>query len=412
MIESIINYISVLSGGNDMVAGALTLAVSGGVGWFITTLPRTITAIVKAQLITTLTFNNTDWNKKATFNKVSAFLHELTTERGTRTLSIDSCWVEGKDIMVLTMGWGNHFFFYKNRFMWLKRAKLESSGSENLKEEITLSVLGRSHEIFRTLVEENKPDEDDNLLNFSEYKDGWSVKGKVKKQSLKSLALNPETVETFVAEVEYFLNNEEDYTELGLPYKLTMVLHGVSGSGKSSVIRSLASDYNMNLCNLPLSGMSDQTFRDALNTVPKNSLVMIEDFDSCGAVGKRQNVTGVDNTKGEDSVSESFSFLTLSGILNALDGVSSLNGTIVVLTTNCIDNIDTALLREGRVDFMTELPEIRGSVVKEHLEKLYGVNINFNLKDMSAKEISALKFKVKMDGVKLLELLKDVHENK
>lgn len=42
--------------------------------------------------------------------------------------------------------------------------------------------------------------------------------------------------------------------------------------------------------------------------------------------------------------------LTLSGILNTLDGIVSLDNKIIILTTNCIKNIDSALLRSGRVD--------------------------------------------------------------
>ena len=99
--------------------------------------------------------------------------------------------------------------------------------------------------------------------------------------------------------------------------------------------------------------------------------------------------------------------MTLSGILNALDGVSSLNNTIVVLTTNCIENIDKALLREGRVDCMIELPKIRGEVVKDHLESVYEIKIPCELTDLAAKDVNSIKFTVKDDKKKLLSLLED-----
>lgn len=47
---------------------------------------------------------------------------------------------------------------------------------------------------------------------------------------------------------------------------------------------------------------------------------------------------------------QGFSPLTLSGILNALDGVASSDGRIVFMTTNYIDRLDSALIRPGRVD--------------------------------------------------------------
>ena len=42
--------------------------------------------------------------------------------------------------------------------------------------------------------------------------------------------------------------------------------------------------------------------------------------------------------------------LTFSGLLNALDGVAGQEGKIVVMTTNCLDTLDDALVRPGRVD--------------------------------------------------------------
>ena len=43
--------------------------------------------------------------------------------------------------------------------------------------------------------------------------------------------------------------------------------------------------------------------------------------------------------------------LTLSGLLNAIDGVTSSEGRIVFMTTNYVDKLDPALIRPGRVDY-------------------------------------------------------------
>lgn len=45
--------------------------------------------------------------------------------------------------------------------------------------------------------------------------------------------------------------------------------------------------------------------------------------------------------------------LTLSGLLNALDGVSSSEERIIFMTTNYIERLDPALIRPGRVDMKT-----------------------------------------------------------
>src|SRR5207253_5983166 len=42
--------------------------------------------------------------------------------------------------------------------------------------------------------------------------------------------------------------------------------------------------------------------------------------------------------------------VTLSGLLNALDGVGSQEGRLLIMTTNYIERLDDALIRPGRVD--------------------------------------------------------------
>ncbi len=47
--------------------------------------------------------------------------------------------------------------------------------------------------------------------------------------------------------------------------------------------------------------------------------------------------------------------VSLSAILNAIDGVASQEGRILIMTTNHITRLDEALIRPGRVDKKIEL---------------------------------------------------------
>ncbi len=51
----------------------------------------------------------------------------------------------------------------------------------------------------------------------------------------------------------------------------------------------------------------------------------------------------------------SFSRLTFSGLLNAIDGVASSEERLVFMTTNHLARLDPALIRPGRVDLVLEL---------------------------------------------------------
>lgn len=57
----------------------------------------------------------------------------------------------------------------------------------------------------------------------------------------------------------------------------------------------------------------------------------------------------------EDSKNKAFegiTRLTLSGLLNAIDGVASAEDRILFMTTNYIEQLDEALIRPGRVDLI------------------------------------------------------------
>uniref|UniRef100_A0AAU8KVR7 AAA+ ATPase domain-containing protein n=2 Tax=root TaxID=1 RepID=A0AAU8KVR7_9VIRU len=63
--------------------------------------------------------------------------------------------------------------------------------------------------------------------------------------------------------------------------------------------------------------------------------------------------------------------LTLSALLNGLDGIVPLDETMTILTTNHPENIDKALLRKGRVDYMVEIPYLRDQEVREYIKLMF-----------------------------------------
>lgn len=84
--------------------------------------------------------------------------------------------------------------------------------------------------------------------------------------------------------------------------------------------------------------LGDDDLNQLLNCSDPNSIILIEDIDAI--------------FKGRDSVQENTrgKSITFSGLLNALDGVRSQEGRILIMTTNHKENLDRALLRPGRAD--------------------------------------------------------------
>ncbi|KAL7672313.1 hypothetical protein ACOME3_007202 [Neoechinorhynchus agilis] len=86
--------------------------------------------------------------------------------------------------------------------------------------------------------------------------------------------------------------------------------------------------------------MTDERMNLLMNCAPERSIILLEDIDAATTQTRQQH-----------SKYEGLNLLTLSGLLNSLDGVASSEGRLVFMTTNYVERLDEALTRPGRVDF-------------------------------------------------------------
>jgi chaperone BCS1 len=111
--------------------------------------------------------------------------------------------------------------------------------------------------------------------------------------------------------------------------------------GKTSLAKAIAGHMGYNICILSLNGIdSDKDLLTMCGGIPDNVVLLIEDVDA-------YNVNREGNNEG----------ITLSGLLNAVDGVTAKNGCVTIMTTNHPDRLDKALIRKGRTDVHLELAD-------------------------------------------------------
>lgn len=72
--------------------------------------------------------------------------------------------------------------------------------------------------------------------------------------------------------------------------------------------------------------------------------------------------------------------LTLSGILNVLDGVLEINGAVIVMTTNHPDKLDEAFKRPGRITLSIEMKKMLANEANKMVKAKYGVELD-NIRD-------------------------------
>lgn len=396
---------------NPVVAGAVSLWGLAVMTWFAKSIPSAVARLFITQCTTSLTVNNAGWRGNA--EQFSGFIDWYARSgwlKWSRRLALDGTHVgdhrKQEVDAIVSAGYGVHFFFYFGRLFWFSRSQLPSQGTELEKNEIKIFTIGRNQAPILRLVEDFRHKLDKSKVGVFAFDNEWSLVTSVRKRSLDTVVVDQAIKDKIVGNLSHFFANREWFDRRGMPYKLTFVLSGAPGTGKTSLISALAAHFGRNVAILNLSTMSDKTFANAIATLPERAFVVIEDFDSASAVqargGSQGLLGGITLTSETQSGpgGEVFSFLTLSSILNTLDGLVRLDDTVIMMTTNHIDRIDPAVLRKGRVDHIYEIGYLQDAEIIEYIRLMYpthSVPYGYEFAEIAGCDIQALFLEHKED---------------
>ncbi len=146
-----------------------------------------------------------------------------------------------------------------------------------------------------------------------------------------------------------FKHKKNIYNDLGLPYKFGVLLHGPPGTGKSSAILAIASYLQKNIYYVDFNNIkTNNDLKAVFNKVNKemsnNGIIVMEDIDVMTNIVHDRAL----NHYNDDN-------LTLECFLNLLQGSLTKDGSIFIATTNNIDILDPAFIRDGRFDVKINL---------------------------------------------------------
>jgi ATP-dependent Zn protease len=209
--------------------------------------------------------------------------------------------------------------------------------------------------------------------------------------------------EILMKKLNYFLNNEDKYKKKGIPYNIGFLFYGDPGCGKTSCIKAI-SNYTkrhvveINLKLIETCGDFIEIFTNNImndDYIPHDKkIIILEDIDCMIDIVKSRDTkkenelvektTDIENIfnllldKNKNKFNKNDK-LTLSCILNTIDGVLENYGRILIITTNYAEQLDKALIRPGRIDMKINFTKTTNQMYYDIIENFFEQKISKRL---------------------------------
>lgn len=307
---------------------------------------------------------------------------------------------------------GHHRFWHKRRLFFFERElkQVIASGwaGSTFKEDetITLTCIGRStrpiknlilecreryleRENSRTVVRRPSPKE-----SRVRGRNVWTRVATRPSRPMETVVLNHDEKARILADINEYLHPATPawYANRGIPYRRGYLFHGPPGTGKTSLSFALSGIFGLDIYCISLlePTLTEEDLGLLFSNLPRRCVVLLEDIDSAG-LNRRNDRSGENSTEKSDGqteigreIAKAFKSvhennektkqnqgISLSGLLNAIDGVASHEGRVLVMTTNYPDKLDDALIRPGRVDMIVEFTMATKKQIRELFIRMY-----------------------------------------
>ncbi|KAI9712342.1 MAG: hypothetical protein M1820_001555 [Bogoriella megaspora] len=239
----------------------------------------------------------------------------------------------------------------------------------------------------------------------------WNKASSRPSRPINTVVLDAEQKGAIISDINEYLHPGAPrwYASRGIPYRRGYLFHGPPGTGKTSLSFALAGIFGLEIHVISLlePTLTESDLGILFDNLPRRCIVLLEDVDAAGLTrnkgdpsadgnakeiesSKGKNATGkpltngvshetqdtpdpaspanvaamTDLTKALQTATRQSRFsgglrgiadpvtqgISLSGLLNTIDGVASHEGRVLIMTSNHPEILDPALVRPGRVD--------------------------------------------------------------
>ena len=265
----------------------------------------------------------------------------------------------------------------------------------------------------------------------------WSKTTSRPSRPMDTVILDEEQKQMIIKDMNEYLHpaSPKWYATRGIPYRRGYLFHGPPGTGKTSLSFALAGIFGLEIYAISLQEvtLTEGDLIQLFNGLPRRCIVLLEDVDAAGLLrdgqsddpeGKKKSRKDTKKTdaaeKGKEAEPEKKEVsadppkkdeeytlkdlakelkaisapprraggpnrgvnaegqpntgISLSGLLNAIDGVATHEGRVLIMTTNHPEKLDAALVRPGRVDRKVEFRLAMSDQVRELFIRMYAAS--------------------------------------
>lgn len=316
---------------------------------------------------------------------------------------------------------GSHWFFHNGSYFEFSR-ETKSVATQGWggtifqnDETIRLTCIGRSTQPIKDLMMECRDQYLDkgkaNTVvrrpapkeNRNRGRSVWNMVATRPSRPMETVVLDHAQKERIIVDINEYLHPSTPrwYANRGIPYRRGYLFAGAPGTGKSSLAWAIAGVFGLDIYCISLvePTLTEEDLGIMFTSLPRRCVVLLEDIDSAGLV-RRQEVEDADKDKEKDKDAtvkigteiakaikavqdksekskggDKNQGISLSGLLNAIDGVASHEGRVLVMTTNFPEKLDEALIRPGRIDMTINFTLATRSQIRELFTRMYSPDL-------------------------------------
>lgn len=196
--------------------------------------------------------------------------------------------------------------------------------------------------------------------------------GRIINKTFDNIYLDEGIIDNLKSDLDMFDNSKDKYDKYGIRYKRTYLFYGPPGTGKSSLSLGISNYTKRDILSINMSkDITDSNLITLISNRPNKSIILFEDIDCL-----------LDDINRKEESKDKEVKISLSCILNILDGIYTPNDVIFIITTNELDKIDDAIKRKGRTDVLMEIKRPNQKLIGE-LKERFGISSNREFDNIS-----------------------------